>query len=174
MSSSKTHLALFLGTLAFVSALVALWVGSAATRLNRAVAEQTGESAVAVASAADEGYCTGDLKRILRRVLTSCGLVQGGSQRGCQPLQAKSVAAMSGGDFNARGEDAADSPIRQTCRPSSGSGDGRVHATSGASVMRGAPRPFWYPRPADAVDDEDLACAWSSSASPCARSCSAR
>ncbi len=54
-----------------------------------------------MASASDEGYCTGALKQILRRVLTSCGLIKGGSQRGCQPLQARSVAAMSGDDFNA-------------------------------------------------------------------------
>jgi outer membrane protein OmpA-like peptidoglycan-associated protein len=47
------------------------------------------------------GYCTGDLKVILKRVLTSCGLVTGGSTRGCQPLQARQVASMSGGDFNA-------------------------------------------------------------------------
>jgi hypothetical protein len=38
---------------------------------------------------------------ILKRVLTSCGLASGGSSRGCQPLQARQVAAMSGGDFNA-------------------------------------------------------------------------
>jgi outer membrane protein OmpA-like peptidoglycan-associated protein len=46
-------------------------------------------------------YCTGELKVILKRVLTSCGLVSGGSARGCQPLQARQVASMSGGDFNA-------------------------------------------------------------------------
>jgi hypothetical protein len=33
--------------------------------------------------------------------LTSCGLVKKDQGRGCQPLEAKSVAAMSGGDFNA-------------------------------------------------------------------------
>ena len=101
MRSGLRHVALFLGTLLAVTALVAAWVRGAAVRLDRLVAEQSGERAVAVASAADEGYCTGELKRILRRVLTSCGLVQGGSQRGCQPLQARSVAAMSGADFNA-------------------------------------------------------------------------
>jgi outer membrane protein OmpA-like peptidoglycan-associated protein len=101
MKPTRTNIALFLVILVTMSALVAVWVGSAAARLNRAVAEQTGEATVATATASDEGYCTGDLKKILRRVLTSCGLVAGGSQRGCQPLQAKSVAAMSGGDFNA-------------------------------------------------------------------------
>jgi hypothetical protein len=56
---------------------------------------------VATASASDMSYCTGDLKVILKRVLTSCGLVAGGTSRGCQPLQARQVASMSGGDFNA-------------------------------------------------------------------------
>jgi outer membrane protein OmpA-like peptidoglycan-associated protein len=31
----------------------------------------------------------------------SCGLVGGNAARGCQPIQAKNVATMSGGDFNA-------------------------------------------------------------------------
>ncbi|HEY6876853.1 MAG TPA: hypothetical protein VI299_02495, partial [Polyangiales bacterium] len=39
--------------------------------------------------------------QILRRVLTSCGLIGGGSGRGCQPLEAKNVATMEGRDFNA-------------------------------------------------------------------------
>jgi outer membrane protein OmpA-like peptidoglycan-associated protein len=34
-------------------------------------------------------------------VLQSCGLVGGGGARGCQPLQAKNVATVSGNDFNA-------------------------------------------------------------------------
>jgi outer membrane protein OmpA-like peptidoglycan-associated protein len=86
-------------------AVVALtaWVGAsvlaAGRRLTEAQAAPGAE--VAVASAANEGYCTGELKRILRRVLTSCGLLAGGSSRGCQPLQARQVAAMSGHDFNA-------------------------------------------------------------------------
>jgi outer membrane protein OmpA-like peptidoglycan-associated protein len=37
----------------------------------------------------------------LRRVLMSCGLVGGNEARGCQPVQAKNVATMSGPDFNA-------------------------------------------------------------------------
>ena len=37
----------------------------------------------------------------LRRVLMSCGLVGGEAARGCQPVQAKNVATMSGTDFNA-------------------------------------------------------------------------
>jgi hypothetical protein len=37
---------------------------------------------------------------VLRRVLTSCGLI-GGEGRGCQPADAKAVASLGGGDFNA-------------------------------------------------------------------------
>jgi outer membrane protein OmpA-like peptidoglycan-associated protein len=80
-----------------------VWVGDAAARLAEAGTGGAAQAApVAIAAAADEGYCTRDLKQILRRVLTSCGLVkQGQKGRGCQPLEARSVAAMSGEDFNA-------------------------------------------------------------------------
>jgi len=98
MSGTTKHLIVAAAALLLLCLLTGLWVGSAAARLSRAVAEKQG---IAVASAADEGYCTGPLKVILRRVLTSCGLVSGGSQRGCQPLQARNVAAMDGDDFNA-------------------------------------------------------------------------
>jgi outer membrane protein OmpA-like peptidoglycan-associated protein len=78
------------------------WVNSAETRLE--VAQQKAlESPVetAVAAKANEAYCTPELKKILRRVLQSCGLIQGRSGRGCQPMDAKNVATMSGDDFNA-------------------------------------------------------------------------
>jgi outer membrane protein OmpA-like peptidoglycan-associated protein len=101
MTGMRTHLLLFLAVLVAVCALVAVWVGSAGRRLAKIEAEKGAAPAAAVASAANEGYCTGALKQILRRVLTSCGLLKGGSQRGCQPVQARSVAAMSGDDFNA-------------------------------------------------------------------------
>jgi outer membrane protein OmpA-like peptidoglycan-associated protein len=90
--------------LAAVPAVLAFsWVGSAGKRL---AAEDAGSSAAAepeaaIASAADEGYCNGDLRKVLRRVLQSCGLMQTGEVRGCQPVQAKSVATMTGTDFNA-------------------------------------------------------------------------
>ena len=63
--------------------------------------EMRGPASTAVAAAADVGYCSPELKKILRRVLMSCGLVGGGAARGCQPVQAKNVATMSGDDFNA-------------------------------------------------------------------------
>lgn len=98
MSARVKHLITVAVALAVVCGLVATWVASASSRL---ASSQAADGGVAVASASDEGYCTGELKVILRRVLTSCGLVSEGGQRGCQPLQAKSVAAMSGDDFNA-------------------------------------------------------------------------
>ena len=98
MSTTAKHLVVAAAGLVLLCLVTGIWVASAAARMSRATAEREG---VAVASAADEGYCTGPLKVILRRVLTSCGLVKGGSQRGCQPLQARSVAAMDGDDFNA-------------------------------------------------------------------------
>lgn len=92
-----------LALLALPTALVAAWLGSAEDRLEEWKAAEGEESEVAVAQAAEEGYCSPKLKGVLRRVLTSCGLVgaDGGSSRGCQPLEAKSVATMSGEDFNA-------------------------------------------------------------------------
>jgi len=82
---------------------VATWTGSAADRVEeeQAAAGAEGEGKAATASASDLGYCSPDLKRILRRVLQSCGLIGGEGVRGCQPVQAKSVATMSGSDFNA-------------------------------------------------------------------------
>ena len=77
------------------------WVGSAEERLRAEEAQASGDEAAPTASPADVGYCTPDLKKILRRVLLSCGLISGEGVRGCQPVQAKSVATMSGSDFNA-------------------------------------------------------------------------
>jgi outer membrane protein OmpA-like peptidoglycan-associated protein len=85
--------------LAVPAGLTGAWIRSADTRLtemSKAPAEQA-----AVASASDVAYCSPDLKRILRRVLMSCGLVGGNAARGCQPVQAKNVATMTGHDFNA-------------------------------------------------------------------------
>jgi len=98
----RPRLVLALGAvlLAVPSALTVLWVCAASTRAEQA-RSGTAERPVAIASASDASYCTGALKPILRRVLTSCGLLKSGQLRGCQPLEAKTVASMSGGDFNA-------------------------------------------------------------------------
>jgi outer membrane protein OmpA-like peptidoglycan-associated protein len=101
-------IALALVALLMPTLFVLGWVGSAKERLEQAQAAvmaegaEAAEDAVAVASAADVGYCTPELKRILRRVLQSCGLLAGGQGvRGCQPVQARNVATMAGPDFNA-------------------------------------------------------------------------
>jgi len=79
-----------------------VWIKSADARLDELTAAPSAEPVAAVATAADESYCNPELKRILRRVLLSCGLMgEGGAGRGCQPIQAKNVATLSGPDFNA-------------------------------------------------------------------------
>ncbi len=85
--------------LAVPATVTATWIGSAEDRLDEMNAKPTEK--VATASAADVEYCSPELKRILRRVLMSCGLVGGDAARGCQPVQAQNVATMSGDDFNA-------------------------------------------------------------------------
>jgi outer membrane protein OmpA-like peptidoglycan-associated protein len=85
--------------LALPATLTAIWIKSAEARLTE-TSSTAGESAP-VAAAADANYCNPELKRILRRVLMSCGLAANGESRGCQPVQARNVATMSGPDFNA-------------------------------------------------------------------------
>jgi outer membrane protein OmpA-like peptidoglycan-associated protein len=100
MNRTFLHVVIGAVVLALTAAMVAVWTSAAAERV--AIAKTEGKEAVAaVAAAADEGYCTPELRLILKRVLTSCGLLKEGQKRGCQPMQAKNVAAMSGGDFNA-------------------------------------------------------------------------
>jgi outer membrane protein OmpA-like peptidoglycan-associated protein len=82
--------------------LVRAWTSAAEQRLAEAeAAAQAQPAQVAIAAEANEAYCTPGLKQVLRRVLQSCGLLNAGGGRGCQPLEAKSVATMSGADFNA-------------------------------------------------------------------------
>ncbi|MEP6859290.1 MAG: hypothetical protein ABJE66_01635 [Deltaproteobacteria bacterium] len=94
-----TRIALVAILLAIPATVTGVWIGSAKTRLAEAAAAPA--EGTPVAAAADVGYCSPELKKILRRVLMSCGLVGGGAARGCQPVQAKNVATMSGTDFNA-------------------------------------------------------------------------
>ena len=109
MTPARTIAAALVGLVLLMTptVLVASWVHSAKRRLAQAETATADGSAgaegeVAIAAAADVGYCNGDLKRVLRRVLQSCGLIgDGGGVRGCQPVQARSVATMSGDDFNA-------------------------------------------------------------------------
>jgi outer membrane protein OmpA-like peptidoglycan-associated protein len=85
--------------LAVPAVVTGKWISSAETRLDQMASAPA--EAPPVAAAADVGYCSPELKKILRRVLMSCGLVGGEAARGCQPVQAKNVATMSGTDFNA-------------------------------------------------------------------------
>ena len=73
------------------------WLSSADERLRGRVGEA--EPEVAIASVAEDAYCTPELKKIVRRVATACGLV-GASGRGCQPMQAKQVAQLTDDEFN--------------------------------------------------------------------------
>ncbi len=95
------RIALLAVLLAIPTAATAMWIGSADDRLEEARTSSSTTAQPAVAAASDVAYCNPELKRILRRVLMSCGLVGGNAARGCQPVQAKNVATMSGSDFNA-------------------------------------------------------------------------
>ncbi len=89
--------------LGFVLLLVpAVFVASQLGSAQKRLAENVGAaSEVAVASAAEDAYCTPQLKQIVRRVASACGLIEGETGgRGCQPMEAKKVAQLSGGDFN--------------------------------------------------------------------------
>ncbi len=87
--------------LAIPAGATAKWIGSAEGRLVESQATSSTVDQPAVAAASDVGYCNPELKKILRRVLMSCGLMGGEGGRGCQPVQAKNVATMTGTDFNA-------------------------------------------------------------------------
>jgi len=102
MKSMKLQIIVALAILVALTAAVGSWVKAADSRLAAEMSSGKSDSEVAIASASDEAYCTPELKQILRRVLTSCGLVKDGQAgRGCQPMEAKSVASMAGSDFNA-------------------------------------------------------------------------
>ena len=82
------------------AALALTWMESAEARLVESERTAPAEAPkVAVAQEANQAYCTPELKQILRRVLTSCGLISGDGARGCEPLEAKNVATMAGADL---------------------------------------------------------------------------
>lgn len=98
--NAPIHVGLAAVCLTIPAMVVGLGVSAAKGRLEANEADPDAPSA-AIAAAADEGYCSADLKKVLRRVLQSCGLLSSGEVRGCQPLEAKSVASVGGDDFNA-------------------------------------------------------------------------
>jgi len=78
--------------------MVSTTVGNAKERL---VTPQAEKPKVAVANEAEVGYCTPRFKKVLERVLHSCGLASGGERRGCKPTDVKTFASISDEDFNA-------------------------------------------------------------------------
>src|SRR5215208_95251 len=99
MSDTSKRWILLVAALAIPLVLVVTSAASAQARLG---ASTSATRDVATASVANDAYCTPELKAIVRRVAGACGLLEGGGGgRGCQPLQAKKVAALSGRDFNA-------------------------------------------------------------------------
>jgi outer membrane protein OmpA-like peptidoglycan-associated protein len=99
MNDRSKRWMLLAAALAIPVALVVAWASAAQARLS----ESAGAAReIATASVSNDAYCTPELKAIVRRVAGACGLLEGaGGGRGCQPLQAKRVAALSGSDFNA-------------------------------------------------------------------------
>jgi outer membrane protein OmpA-like peptidoglycan-associated protein len=102
-SNSIVRILVAVVLLALPVALPLVWISQAQARLsqNETMTKADAPDQAAVAAATDAGYCNPELKRVLRRVLQSCGLVGRDGQRGCQPLSAKAVATLSGPDFNA-------------------------------------------------------------------------
>ncbi len=98
MNDTSKRWILLVAALAIPLALVVTSAEAAQSRLR---ASKAATRDVATASVANEAYCTPGLKAIVRRVAGACGLLGGGAGRGCQPLRAKKVAALSGSDFNA-------------------------------------------------------------------------
>jgi hypothetical protein len=92
---TKGLLILFAG-FSIPAALEVVWLNQATTEL---AASTSSVDEVAIASVAEDEYCSAHLKRVLRRVAGACGLISDGG-RGCKPADAKSVAAVSGDDFN--------------------------------------------------------------------------
>jgi len=89
--------------------LLLRWIGAAEARLEAQQGTARGGDGatapgVALAAPAHADYCSPELQKVLRRVLQSCGLTGDGKARGgrgCQPVEAKTVATMRGDDFNA-------------------------------------------------------------------------
>jgi outer membrane protein OmpA-like peptidoglycan-associated protein len=94
---SVKSLVLFVGCLGLPVAFVVVNERAAAVRMASATAAASG---VPIASVAEDTYCTTQLKLVVRRVASACGLLESGA-RGCKPADAKAVAALSGDDFNA-------------------------------------------------------------------------
>jgi len=96
MAANPIALGLLAGCIAIPAILEIAWLSGAKDSLKTAPDAAKG---VAIASASEDTYCTPKLKQVLRRVAGACGLLNEGG-RGCKPTDAKTVAALSGDDFN--------------------------------------------------------------------------
>src|SRR5690606_34694950 len=97
-------LVIVIAALVFLAAptlLSAGWVSAAGERMVAVEVAAPAGPATAIAQQDNAGYCSVELKQVLRRVLQSCGLLGSGQVRGCQPADARQVAALAGDDFNA-------------------------------------------------------------------------
>lgn len=100
MIRGPAHVLLGALGIALPALLLTFWMVSARLRLEGIESGDVEQAPVATASVSHEGYCSTQLRQVLRRVLQSCGLLSGGQVRGCQPLEAKKVATLAGDDFN--------------------------------------------------------------------------
>jgi outer membrane protein OmpA-like peptidoglycan-associated protein len=98
MTGAALRAALAVVALALPSTLVGSWLSDAGARLEARGSEE--QPKAAIASVSEDAYCTAELKGIVRRVASACGLIAGTGGRGCQPAQAKQIARLSGEDFN--------------------------------------------------------------------------
>lgn len=98
MSDAVKSALVALVALLLPSVMVMKWGSAAGARLRETRANP---EKLATASVTNDTYCTPELKAVVRRVASACGLVQAAGGRGCQPVDAQKVAALSGGDFNA-------------------------------------------------------------------------
>ncbi len=81
--------------------MVSSSVSSAKERL-MAPAAEANKPKIAIADQAELAYCTPEFKKVLERVLHSCGLATDATtRRGCKPADIKTFAAISDDDFNA-------------------------------------------------------------------------
>ena len=95
MNALITHIPILLG-LAVPAVMVSGWLGDAEQSLRDG---EPGATMVATASMAEVGYCTPELKQIVRRVAGACGLLDA-QGRGCQPADAAKIVQLSADDFN--------------------------------------------------------------------------
>ncbi|HEY3352373.1 MAG TPA: hypothetical protein VGQ83_03925 [Polyangia bacterium] len=78
-----------------------IFVGGGVRAAGQRMTAPAATPAPATADHAEAAYCTPVFKQVLQRVLNACGLVGTQARRGCQPSDVKSLASISGEDFNA-------------------------------------------------------------------------